>query len=64
MRQHAGPFAGAELLLGILSEAERYNPGPAFLAGAYQVESSWASGYFAIPTEIERMLFSSISLHG
>lgn len=62
VRQHAEPFARTALLLGILSE--KWNPGPAFLARVYQMESSWASGPFAVPTEMQRIwVFSYISLH-
>lgn len=64
VRQHAEPFARTALLLGILSEDEKWNPGPAFLARVYQMESSWSSGPRAIPTEIQRIwIFSSISIH-
>lgn len=54
VRQLVGPFARIALLLGMLSEEGRCNPRPVFLARMYQVGSSWASGYFAISTEIER----------
>lgn len=53
VRQLVGPFARIALLLRMLSEEERCSPRPVFLARMYQVGSSWASGYFAVSTEIE-----------
>lgn len=51
----AKPFARTALLLGILSGEKRYNLGPDFLARVCQGGGSWASGYFAVSTEIERI---------